>query len=89
MHTEFPGKVLSWAQKFGDLSNIKVDNMRMQQEDIIEQDDKPEPAADETPKDVAIIAVTSGDGLGELFKNLGATDLIKGGQTMNLVRKTY
>ncbi|MCK8606559.1 DAK2 domain-containing protein [Apilactobacillus ozensis] len=83
VHTEFPGKVLSWAQKFGDLSNIKVDNMRMQQEDIIEQDDKPEPAADEAPKDVAIIAVTSGDGLGELFKNLGATDLIKGGQTMN------
>ncbi|MCK8624158.1 DAK2 domain-containing protein [Apilactobacillus xinyiensis] len=82
IHTEFPGKILSWAQKFGDLSNIKVDNMRMQQEDIIEQDDNSS-KHDNSPKDVAIIAVTSGDGLGELFKSLGATDLIKGGQTMN------
>ncbi|WP_105955987.1 DAK2 domain-containing protein [Apilactobacillus quenuiae] len=81
VHTEHPGKVLAWGQLFGDLANVKVDNMRLQQEDIIEKDEKK--SEDNTPKDTAIISIVSGNGLGELFRSLGVTNIIKGGQTMN------
>lgn len=83
VHTENPGKVLAWGQLFGDLANVKVDNMRLQQEDIIEKDDKKLAKEDNTPKETAIISIVSGDGLGELFRSLGVTNIIKGGQTMN------
>ncbi|TPR16824.1 DAK2 domain-containing protein [Apilactobacillus timberlakei] len=83
VHTEHPGKVLAWGQLFGDLANVKVDNMRLQQEDIIEKDDKKSTKEDNTPKETAIISIVSGDGLGELFRSLGVTNVIKGGQTMN------
>ncbi|UQS85334.1 DAK2 domain-containing protein [Apilactobacillus apisilvae] len=84
VHTEHPGKVLAWGQLFGDLANVKVDNMRLQQEDIIEKDEKKEQAdLKSEPKETAIISIVSGDGLGELFSSLGVTDIIKGGQTMN------
>ncbi|MGP4115840.1 DAK2 domain-containing protein [Levilactobacillus zymae] len=90
VHTEHPGKVIAWGQEFGDLAKVKVDNMRMQQETIMEKDDEQpatatpavaEPAAD-TP-DTAIIAIVAGDGLATLFKSLGVTHVVQGGQTMN------
>ncbi|MHA8111077.1 DAK2 domain-containing protein [Lactobacillaceae bacterium Melli_B4] len=88
VHTEHPGKVLSWGQQYGDLATVKVDNMRMQQEDIIKQNhledkhnDQAKPV--ERANDTAVIAVASGKGIGTLFKSLGVTDLISGGQTMN------
>lgn len=40
VHTEHPGKVLAWGQEFGDLATVKVDNMRLQQETIIENDEE-------------------------------------------------
>ncbi|CAI2667758.1 DAK2 domain-containing protein [Apilactobacillus apinorum] len=83
VHTEQPGEVISWGQKFGDLANVKIDNMRLQQETIIENDDNKAEDTKQEPKDIAIIAVASGDGIGELFTSLGVTDVIKGGQTMN------
>ncbi|CAI2596315.1 hypothetical protein AKUG0407_07190 [Apilactobacillus kunkeei] len=83
VHTEQPGEVISWGQKFGDLANVKIDNMRLQQETIIEKDDESKKDTKSAPKETAIIAVASGDGIGELFTSLGVTDVIKGGQTMN------
>ncbi|MFY1048793.1 DAK2 domain-containing protein [Apilactobacillus sp. 1-1-2] len=83
VHTEQPGEVISWGQKFGDLANVKIDNMRLQQETIIEKDDESKKETKSEPKETAIIAVASGDGIGELFTSLGVTDVIKGGQTMN------
>ncbi|WP_428004100.1 DAK2 domain-containing protein [Apilactobacillus kunkeei] len=83
VHTEQPGEVISWGQKFGDLANVKIDNMRLQQETIIEKDDESKKETKSAPKETAIIAVASGDGIGELFTSLGVTDVIKGGQTMN------
>ncbi|GAA6114733.1 DAK2 domain-containing protein [Apilactobacillus apinorum] len=83
VHTEQPGEVISWGQKFGDLANVKIDNMRLQQETIIENDDNKAEDTKQERKDIAIIAVASGDGIGELFTSLGVTDVIKGGQTMN------
>lgn len=90
VHTEHPGKVLAWGQEFGDLQKVKVDNMRWQQETIMENDQPIEDAvtkAANTPVkpdiDTAVIAVASGDGIAELFKSLGVTHIISGGQTMN------
>ncbi|MEJ6400583.1 DAK2 domain-containing protein [Nicoliella lavandulae] len=87
VHTEHPGKVLAWGQQFGDLANVKVDNMRLQQEDIMEADqphpNHDQPKAIQRPNDTAVIAVASGSGIAKLFKSLGVTDIISGGQTMN------
>lgn len=90
VHTEHPGKVLAWGQEFGDLQKVKVDNMRWQQETIMEKDEKepanPQPIATAKPnKDIqtAIIAVSTGEGIADLFKSLGVTNIISGGQTMN------
>lgn len=95
VHTEHPGKVLAWGQEFGDLATVKVDNMRLQQEKIIENDDET-PDQDDSPiqraesistqqpvSDTAIISVSSGKGLNELFQSLGVNYIVSGGQTMN------
>ncbi|WP_268913038.1 DAK2 domain-containing protein [Lentilactobacillus sp. SPB1-3] len=85
VHTEHPGKVMAWGQEFGDLAKVKVDNMRMQQETIIENDDQPAApavATEEIP-DTAVISIASGKGIAELFKSLGVTNILSGGQTMN------
>jgi len=86
-------RFVSWkgigGQEFGDLAKVKVDNMRMQQETIMEHDDAPADSAvatataEEAPADTAIIAITAGDGLATLFKSLGVTHVVNGGQTMN------
>lgn len=92
VHTEHPGDVMTWGQRFGALIKVKVDNMRLQQETIMEHDHDAEAEAKTTeavsqPKPdmhgYAIISVASGDGIGKLFKGLGVTDIIAGGQTMN------
>lgn len=89
VHTEFPGKVLSWGQQFGDLQTVKVDNMRWQQEEIMEKDEgEPTPLekakeAEKSALDTAVIAVASGDGIAKLLESLGVTHVINGGQTMN------
>lgn len=90
VHTEHPGKVIAWGQEFGDLAKVKVDNMRMQQETIMEHDEEAATdagvataTADEAPADTAIIAIAAGDGLATLFKSLGVTHVVNGGQTMN------
>lgn len=89
VHTEFPGKVLSWGQQFGDLQTVKVDNMRWQQEEIMEKDEgEPTPLekakeAEKPALDTAVIAVASGDGIAKLLESLGVTHVINGGQTMN------
>ncbi|WP_407887751.1 DAK2 domain-containing protein [Levilactobacillus sp. N40-8-2] len=87
VHTEHPGKVIAWGQEFGDLAKVKVDNMRMQQETIMEHDeDSAEvaaPVAEAEAPETAIIAIAAGDGLATLFKSLGVTYVVNGGQTMN------
>lgn len=85
VHTETPGKVLSWSQHFGDLVKVKVDNMRRQQEEIMEKDDADSDANDEDnePVDTAVISICSGNGIAKLFRSLGVNRILNGGQTMN------
>lgn len=82
VHTEHPGEVMNYGQKFGSLVKVKVDNMRLQHETILEQDDQPTSAA--KPRvPYGVIAIAAGEGVQELFRSLGANYIISGGQTMN------
>nr|WP_246569754.1 DAK2 domain-containing protein [Enterococcus devriesei] len=85
VHTEHPGEVMNYGQKFGALIKVKVDNMRQQHETILEHDEEVA-AFEATPaerKPYGIIAIAAGEGVQELFKSLGADFVISGGQTMN------
>lgn len=82
VHTEDPGSVLQYGQRFGSLIKIKVDNMREQHDAQVEK----EQAQIITPRErvpYAIIAIAAGDGLAELFQSMGVSYVISGGQTMN------
>lgn len=85
VHTEHPGEVMNYGQKFGALIKVKVDNMRLQHETILEHDEEVA-EFEATPterKPYAVIAIAAGEGVQELFKSLGAAYVISGGQTMN------
>ncbi len=81
VHTEYPGEVMNYGQKFGSLVKIKVDNMRLQHETILEHDAGKKVEKPRVP--YAIIAIAAGSGVQELFTSLGAAYVISGGQTMN------
>lgn len=78
VHTDNPDKALKWALEQGSLTRIKIDNMREQVANISSKSIK----IKEKLK-YGFIAVASGDGLKELFSNLGVNEIITGGQTMN------
>ena len=90
VHTNHPGQAIEKALTFGALSRMKIDNMREEhQEKLIkdaeklakEQEEKE--AAAQPPKEVGFISVSVGNGMTEIFKELGVDYLIEGGQTMN------
>ena len=85
VHTEHPGEVMNYGQKFGALIKVKVDNMRLQHETILEHDEEVAEfeAVPAERKPYAVIAIAAGEGVQELFKSLGAAYVISGGQTMN------
>lgn len=86
VHTNDPGLAIQRALKYGALSNMKIDNMRLEhQEKLFKQAEKEtKEIREELPKkDYAFISVAVGDGIGEIFKELGVDDIIEGGQTMN------
>lgn len=88
VHTNDPGLAIQKALKYGALSNMKIDNMRLEhQEKLFKMSEKQkEEPIEEGPgpkKDVGFIAVSAGDGIQEIFKGLGVDYVIEGGQTMN------
>lgn len=86
VHTNDPGLAIQKALKYGALSNMKIDNMRLEhQEKLFQQAERENNAAEEQvpKKDQAFIAVSVGDGINEIFKGLGVDYIIEGGQTMN------
>lgn len=85
VHTEQPGLALTKALEFGSLLTVKVENMREQHKNA-KKNSKPKkekftPA--EPVDDIGFVAVAAGDGLKELFKDLGCTNVVSGGQSMN------
>lgn len=90
VHTNDPGLAIQKALKYGALSNMKIDNMRLEhQEKLFKMSQNQETEvnsgvkAEEPKKEVGFIAVSVGEGINEIFKGLGVDYLIEGGQTMN------
>ncbi|MEH7084684.1 DAK2 domain-containing protein [Neobacillus drentensis] len=87
IHSEQPGEVLSYGQKYGNLINMKIENMRQQHSNIVGEH-KSEPVADQhksakEQQEYGIVAVSMGSGIADLFRSIGAHAVIEGGQTMN------
>ena len=88
VHTNDPGVAISKALTYGELSRMKIDNMREEhREKLIKDAEKLAAAQAAKPamphKETGFISVSIGDGIGEIFKGLGVDYLIEGGQTMN------
>lgn len=88
VHTNDPGMAIQRALTYGQLSNMKIDNMRLEHhEKVIKEAEKlaaqQAEEAKKEMKEVGFISVSVGDGMGEIFRELGADYLIEGGQTMN------
>ena len=87
VHSNCPGDVIQAALKYGQLINIKIDNMRYQhrnaEEGVKQGDTPPQPTVVQPENDYGFVAVCAGDGLKELFTDIGADTVVSGGQTMN------
>lgn len=85
IHAEKPGDVLNYAIQFGDLSHIKIENMREQYEHVVSLEDPSQssPTSPRTRMANGILVVAAGEGIAEIFRSLGANEVLRGGQTMN------
>ena len=90
VHTNDPGLAIQKALTYGSLSNMKIDNMRLEHEEkLLKEAAKAAEAQtqaekkEEPRKEMGFISVSIGEGVGEIFKGLGVDYLIEGGQTMN------
>ncbi|GLB59396.1 DAK2 domain-containing protein [Cytobacillus sp. NCCP-133] len=85
IHSEKPGDCLTYGQRYGSLINMKIENMRQQHTNLIEDIQTPL-AAETKPKEkqeYGIVTVSMGSGIADLFRSIGAHAVIEGGQTMN------
>ncbi|MFZ5816742.1 MAG: DAK2 domain-containing protein [Bacillota bacterium] len=93
VHASNPGPVLSLCIQYGDLIDIVIHNMREQHEDLLQnaqrgESSTPTPAAAAMPEaepeqPTAVVAVAVGEGMEAIFRSLGVSQVIQGGQTMN------
>ncbi|TCN25658.1 DAK2 domain-containing protein [Mesobacillus foraminis] len=86
IHSEQPGEVLTYGQSYGSLVSMKIENMRQQHTDIIGEQGEAavqENKAKAEKQEYGIVAVSMGQGIGSLFRSIGANEVIEGGQTMN------
>lgn len=95
VHTDHPGNAIERAIEFGQLVHLKIENMRDQHErakhDAKEKKNKPVTNEERTEviesvapeNEVGFVSVCAGDGLEQLFKDLGVDTIVSGGQTMN------
>lgn len=92
VHTLYPGSMLNYAQNYGEFVSITIENMSEEHDNISHGDKATDMESnlarnkkkDDTPlKEYGLIAVSSGEGLDEMFRELGADYIVSGGQTMN------
>ena len=88
VHTNAPGNALQEGLKYGQFETVKVENMRLQHENAgwvgeTQGEQVPEHTRVEPEKPYGFVAVAAGDGLAELFRDLGCDQVVSGGQTMN------
>lgn len=86
IHTNHPGKVMEIALEIGALKDIKVDNMRLQHQNLYSTEEEIKNCndkKDEPEKDFGFVVVSSGEGFNKVFDMLNVDEIITGGQTMN------
>ena len=83
VHTNDPGKAMSEAINYGSFVTVKVENMKLQHtEKVVEEAPKADSVA-APEKRYGMVSVCAGEGLANIFRELGADQIIRGGQTMN------
>ena len=84
VHTFEPEKILAYGRQFGELLRVKIENMSVQHSELSEREGAaPSPTPTAPKKPYGVVAVANGDGLEALFRELGADEVIRGGQTHN------
>ena len=83
VHTLRPDKIMRYMLKFGDFISVKVENMSLQHTELEAGKTKIEEVKDEPKKKYGIVAVSNGDGISDLFRQLGTDEIVQGGQTNN------
>ncbi|RNF40638.1 DAK2 domain-containing protein [Planococcus salinus] len=83
IHSEEPGKVLTYGQDYGSLISMKIENMRQQHTELQDKEAKRNAAQTEAKHPYAVVTVAMGEGIGEILRSIGASYVIEGGQTMN------
>ena len=83
VHTNDPGKALHEAMDYGSFVTVKIENMRLQHTEKVMSEQELAPKIAEPEKPFGVVSVCVGDGIGDVFTNLGVDGLISGGQTMN------
>ena len=83
VHTNDPGKALHEAMDYGSFVTVKIENMRLQHTEKVMSEQELAPKIAEPEKPIGVVAVCAGDGLKEVFGNLGVDGVVSGGQTMN------
>ena len=83
VHTNDPGKALHEAMDYGSFATVKIENMRLQHTEKVMSEAEKEPKIAEPVKPLGVVSVCAGDGLADVFMNLGVDQIISGGQTMN------
>ena len=83
VHTNDPGKALHEAIEYGSFVTVKIENMRLQHTEKVMSEQELAPKIAEPEKPIGVVTVCVGDGIAEVFRNLGVDGVISGGQTMN------
>ena len=83
VHTNDPGKALHEAMDYGSFVTVKIENMRLQHTEKVMSEQELAPKIAEPEKESGVVSVCAGEGLAEVFRNLGVDGIISGGQTMN------
>ena len=83
VHTNDPGAALHAAVNYGSFVTVKIENMRLQHTEKVMSEQELEPKIAEPEKALGVVSVCAGDGLADVFCNLGVDGIISGGQTMN------
>ena len=83
VHTNDPGAALSRAVEYGSFVTVKIENMRLQHTEKVMSESELAPQIAEPEKPLGAVSVCAGEGLADVFTNLGVDAIISGGQTMN------
>ena len=83
VHTNDPGKALHEAVDYGSFVTVKIENMRLQHTEKVMSEQELAPKIAEPVKPLGVVSVCVGDGIADVFRNLGVDGMVSGGQTMN------